>query len=130
MICNNCQRVCNIPSCVDNIIIGSITDTDQAVYVFFQDQRSVINRLSATSDGNGLITLDLTDTANDDFEIIPEMLYDIWVTRDDAESITDKEDITVSGSLETFNCLGFKANKIRNDDNVITITSDTLKIDS
>ncbi|MDX1373376.1 MAG: hypothetical protein R3321_12955 [Nitrososphaeraceae archaeon] len=127
MICNNCSRVKDIPSCVDAIVIGTISSLTTAVYIYFQDQRGVVNRLTSTTSGAGLITLDLTDTGNDDFRIVPNMLYDVWVTLQSATSITDKEDITVSGdNVNTYDCVSLKAEKIRDEADVITITSETL----
>ena len=126
MICNNCSRVKDIPSCVDALIIGAISSLTTNVYIYFHDQVGRLNRLEGASDGAGLITLDLTIAANDDFRIMPEMLYDLWVSLQSAASITDKEDLTVLGSVTTQDCVSFKAEKVRNDIDVITITSETL----
>lgn len=127
MICNNCQRVENIPSCVDQIIIGSISTTDTNVYVYFEDDKGRVIRLESSSDGSGQIALDLTLTANDAFRITPELFYKVWVTLQSAASVTDTEDLTISGDVvNTFDCLWLKAQKVLDEDSVITITSETL----
>ena len=127
MICNNCQRVKDIPNCLNALVIGTISSANTSVYIYFQDIRGNINRLEATTSVSGLITIDLTATANDAFKFMSNILYDVWVTLQSASSITDKEDITISGdATNDFDCLRLKAERVSDEDSVITITSETL----
>jgi hypothetical protein len=99
MACNDCSELDSIPECTDSIVLGSI-DPDTEVYIYVKNIfTDYVHREEVTSDGDGDITLDLTEPDSSFYN--PDSQYEIWVTlRDSSERL----DITYAYGL-TDTCL-------------------------
>jgi len=100
--CSNCSPCKTIPTCVDSLLIGSITSLSTDVTVYFKDiTTQKIYTFEETTDGSGNITVDL-GTLN---PINATHTFEVWATLKGAASIHDNETLTV-GSTET-DCILF-----------------------
>ena len=122
-ICSPCTRVKNLPSCVTDIVIGTVAQTSTAHYVYFKNLATGrINRYAATSDGSGLLTVTV------DEEIFPQHTYKVWVNQQSATNATDEETITIGAATPT--CLEIHFYRVTDDSGQVNYTSQTLKIQS
>jgi hypothetical protein len=98
MACNDCYLLDSIPECTENLEVGYI-DPNTEVYIYVKNIfTGYVHREEVTSDGDGLINLDLTQPET---FYNQDSIYEIWVTlRTDNERI----DITVSYG-EVHDCL-------------------------
>jgi len=100
----NCAKIKDLPTCIDELIIGTISLLSQDVFVFFKNTSiDYTVRLTGVSDGDGLVTIDLS-ALNNFFS--PNYSYDIWITAED-ESPTSKQDITYD-TYTFYDCLSAK----------------------
>jgi hypothetical protein len=121
MECINCTRTKPVLSCVTNLRIGNLANST-AYYVYFRNSSSgKFNRLSATSNGSGLLTAVI------DFDPLANSQYEIWVTLQTAEDIDAKETINIDGIEAT--CLYIQFQRVYNSSNVsISATNQTLAL--
>ena len=121
MECINCTRTKPVLSCVTNLRIGTLANST-AYYVYFRNSSSgKFNRLSATSNGSGLLTAVL------DFDPLTKSQYEVWVTLQTAENIDAKEPINID-TIEA-DCLYIQFQRVYNSSNVsVTATNQTLAL--
>lgn len=121
-ICNPCTPVNTIPSCVTNIIIGTIASVSTAVYVYIKNiSTGKVTRISATSSIAGLVTAVLGD-----FIPMDNCSYEIWVTLATAD-IDTKLNVTISAVAYT--CFAVRFETITTTaDVVVSVTNYTLKV--
>lgn len=106
MICiTDCQlaQCLNLPTECDeaNLTIGTLEpDTDYYIYVW-DEGRDKTKRISATSDGTGLLTFDMLPYRRFFNDVTR---FAIWVTKTD-EGITEKNNITIGS--EVYTCFTF-----------------------
>lgn len=99
-ICNPCIKAKPIPKCTQEIEIGTISDIDTAVSVYIWDvSSSLIQRVDATSDGDGLITVDISEVS-----LLASHAYEIWVTEAGA-NYKEKLSLTIGTSASETICL-------------------------
>jgi hypothetical protein len=121
MECINCTRTKPVLSCVTNLRIGTLANST-AYYIYFRNSSSgKFNRLSATSNGSGLLTAVI------DFDPLANSQYEIWVTLQTAEDIDAKETINIDGIEAT--CLYIQFQRVYNSSNVsISASNQTLAL--
>ena len=123
LICGNCRKVNDIPTCTNQIIVGTIADIDATLYIYFVTARGQVIRLDGSSDGAGLVTVDTSG-----LQFMSNMSYEIFITLDAAVSFEDKIDITVPGEADPKSCFQFTPDAVRDtSDNQIAFTTVTLK---
>lgn len=98
-VCSPCLQVNNVPYCVGNITIGTVTELNTAVYVFVKNiGKDTINRISTTTDGSGTVIIADFDNINQ-----TKQTFELWVTTQTSEN---RLSITVGGSEG--DCIGFR----------------------
>lgn len=91
MACNDCHTLDQIPECTESLELGTI-DADTEVYIYVKNNfTDYVHRQEALSDGDGLLTLDLTQP--DPTFYNKDSSFEIWVT---LRTDNVKIDITVS----------------------------------
>ena len=122
-ICSDCIHSKPIARCITNLIVGTISSLNTAVYVYVRDittDRDI--RYSLTSSAAGLITIPITPQ-----RFSEDHSYEIWVTLATAAGVENKQNITIGG--EVSNCVAVRFETIWNNDNTIaTYTNQTLSI--
>lgn len=102
-ICTPCLVAKPIPSCTQTLNIGTISDINANVRVYIQDiTTGQILSFDTTSDGSGLVSVDLSE--NNFFD---NHAYEMWVTDANAE-YRDAKDITIDSQTEKVICLRFE----------------------
>jgi hypothetical protein len=75
----NCNDIKDLPTCLNELVLGTIELLNQDVYVFIKNNSNgQFTRLTAQSDIDGLVTLDLTQLPDNYFS--DNYNYDFWVT--------------------------------------------------
>lgn len=114
MNCNACHKTRPLNSCSDEIVIGTFApDTDFYVYIQTIATGNII-RLEATSDGDGLLSIDTSEINFSDV-----LQYQLWVTLQSATSQHDNVTFTASdGSeeVEAIECLLLKFENVMDGD--------------
>lgn len=123
-VCNDCTGTKKIARCTTNLIIGTISNINTAVYVYIKDNTldDRIIRYAITSSGAGLITIPITPQ-----RFSEDHTYEIWVTLTTASNIETKLDITIGTVTNTCVNLNF-ATIWTNDNTVATYTNQTLSL--
>lgn len=104
MTCISCTPTKSIPSCIDDLIIGTgVAATDYVVYVE-NLTTGYIYAQEVTSDGSGLITLDTTLPDKSFYN--KDSSYNLWVGLPGG-SPNDMEEITIDGTGYTCFLLTF-----------------------
>jgi len=123
LICGNCRKVNDIPTCTNQVIVGTIANLNTALFIYFVTARGQVVQLDGSSDGSGLVTVDTSG-----FDFMSNMTYEIFITLDVAVSWEDKINITVPGEVDPQACLQFTPDAVRDsDDDQIAFTTVTLK---
>ena len=121
--CLKCTRVKDVPKCLDQLVIGTISQTNTNVHVYFQTSTETLTRFTAQSDGAGLVVLDTTN-----FEPNQVLLYNLWVTLENS-GVYNNESLTIEGSIDPVECVSFNFNTIYNGNgSVISFASQTLEL--
>jgi hypothetical protein len=98
-LCDKCINATLLPLCAASIEIGTTTELNQGLIVYFKNLTTGrLDMLAATSDGAGLIVVDVTPIT-----FMEGHKYEITVTRDDAVGIESTVDLTVGA--ETNKCI-------------------------
>lgn len=122
-ICNDCTHPKPIARCITNLIIGTISSINTAVYVYIKDlttEREI--RYSVTSSAAGLITVPITPQ-----RFSEDHSYEIHVTKTTADNINVKENITIGG--EVSNCVSLRFETVWDNNNaIVSYTNQTLTI--
>ncbi len=126
MTCISCKPTKKIPTCISEIVIGTIVaDMDYLVYIE-NNNTGYILKLPCTSDVDGLLTLDLSEIDTTFFS--PNNKYKLTVTLADA-AISDILDITLADA-SVVNCLLLLFAKSFDNEGLITSQeSATLELD-
>ncbi len=96
-VCDPCLKTELVPKCLTNLIIGTISSLNTAVFVYIRDLTTgKLLRFSEVSSGAGQVTVTGLDTEPD---FMPDHSYEMWITLQTAISIEDRETITVTSSL-------------------------------
>lgn len=123
-VCSDCIHPKPIARCITNLIIGSISSINTAVYVYIKnktlDDREI--RYSVTSSAAGLITIPITPQ-----RFSEDHSYEIHVTKADAVGINIKENITIGGDVS--DCTSLRFETIWDNNNaIVTYTNQTLSL--
>lgn len=107
-VCAPCTLTEEVPSCLTNLIIGTISSTNTDVHVY---QKHILTgrvvRYDVTTSGAGLVTIEVED-------IMQDQIYEYWVVLDTATSIEDRETITINA--DTYTCVTVPFVKVMQSD--------------
>jgi hypothetical protein len=79
----NCSELDSIPECTDSIVLGAISDIDTEVYIYVKNTfTGYVHREEATSNGDGDVTLDLTEPDSSFYN--QDSAYEVWITTRDS----------------------------------------------
>lgn len=121
--CLKCTKVNNIPKCLDELVVGTISSTNTDVYIVLESSTGRIITFTATSDGAGLVKLDTTD-----FEPNQVFNYNLWVSLQ-SNNIYDAEDLTIEGETDPVKCVSFKFDTVYNGNgSVISFASQKIEV--
>lgn len=102
-VCNPCLKAKALPNCTQELAIGTISEINSSVTVYIQDiTTGQIMLLPATSDGDGLVTVDISEK-----KFFDNHAYELWIT-DSGADYKDKMDITVGSTIKDTVCLLFE----------------------
>jgi len=123
-ICSDCLHAKPIARCVTNLIVGTISSLNTAVYVYIRnltlDDREI--RYSVTSSAAGLITVPITPQ-----RFSEDHAYEIRVTKASAIGVEVRENITIGGDVA--DCVALRFEMIYDNNNaVVTYTNQTLSL--
>lgn len=122
-ICTDCTHAKPIARCITNLIVGTISSLNTAVYVYITNlttEREI--RYSVTTSAAGLITIPITPQ-----RFSEDHSYELHVTLTTAAGINNKQNITISGQLS--DCVSLRFETIWANDNTIAIyTNQTLSV--
>lgn len=122
MNCSTCTPTLEIPQCTDSLIIGQSDFKDTDVYIFIKDEENRVQREEATTNGDGVVTLDMSSPAN---YYQSGVDYEMWVTLMDANS-TENLPIWIAG--EFFTCFQLTVSGIFNTIEPVNYTEQTLQL--
>lgn len=115
-VCSDCHNPKPVARCVTTLNIGAIANPvlpNIDVYVYFNDTTiDRVVRYAVTTTPTGTINVPLTPQ-----KISENHSYLIWVTKQTADNINIRENITISG--EANNCIELVFQNIYTNDNVI-----------
>lgn len=118
-LCSSCLQAEELPKCLTHLVIGTISPTT-AYYIYLKDTATDVTlRFSATSDGAGLLTADISST-----EWMPGHIYELWVTTQAATNTQTRQTITIGASTGT--CVDVRFYEV--DDQ--TYTSQTIVLEA
>lgn len=121
MSCSTCTITKPIPSCVENLTIGTIT-ADTEVFVLFRNLATGRTEYTtATSDADGLLILDLTELAFPANQAIELSVHDIAATS--AETALE---LTIGEN--TYDCLQISFNRIYEGARLKSYTDITIEV--
>lgn len=128
MSCNNCTKFKTLPSCLEDLVIGTLTGVASTnVYVYLKNHSTgLLYRFSATTTLYGGLTIDLTD--NGQFAPTPKHDYELWVTLASATNTDEREDITID--TVDYSCVSFTFENVFVGYNLVDYTTQTLKLKS
>ena len=107
----NCTKIKDLPTCINELIIGEITPISQDVYVFIKNTTlNQTTRLTGDSDADGLVTVDLADLPVNFFS--ENYTYEIYITVLSAGP-SDKETLTIDTTSDT--CVMVRFYRIENE---------------
>ena len=90
--CTPCTNIGLLYICYDELEIGTVDNADTLYYIYFMSlANGFIVKYSATSDSNGLLTIESTGG----FVLSENTGYEIWVNQTDDQS--DKEEFQING---------------------------------
>lgn len=113
-ICAPCLNTQPVGKCTQEIVLGTITETDATLVVRIRNiTTGVTVILDATSDGAGLITLDVSQ-----FEFATAHAYEVSVIEAGESGLLD---ITIGA--ETANCVVLNFENEKNEDGEVTVTA-------
>lgn len=122
-VCTDCIKSKPIARCLTNLVVGTISSLNTAVYVYITDlttERTI--RYSVTSSAAGLITVPITPQ-----RFSEDHSYEIHVTLTTAAGVDNKQNITVSG--EVSDCVAVRFETIwDNNNDIATYASQTLSV--
>lgn len=105
----NCTKLKDLPTCINDLIIGTISLVSQDVYVFIKNSTNGhTTRLIGNADSDGLVTVDVSEVY-----FSPHYSYDIWITAT-TDGPSDKQDITFD-TYTFYDCLSAKFFRVEND---------------
>ena len=92
MSCLTCAITNPVPECVEQIVIGTISDVNEPIYIFIENTTTGrTTRYDEISDVSGLVTLDTSQIQfNQEFD------YKIYITKQSSDSLL-QELITIDG---------------------------------
>lgn len=123
-VCNDCIKSKTIARCITDLVIGTISSINTAVYVYIKDLTTDdrIIRYSVTSSAGGLVTIPITPQ-----RFSEDHSYEIWITVTGAANVEMKQNITISG--EVSDCVSIRFETIwQNDNTIATYTTQTLAV--
>lgn len=122
-VCTDCIKSKPVARCLTNLIVGTISSLNTAVYVYIIDlttEREI--RYSVTSSAAGLITVPITPQ-----RFSEDHSYEIRVTLITAANVDMRQNITVSGEIA--DCVALRFETIwQNDNTIATYTNQTLAV--
>lgn len=126
MSCTACQATKIIPSCTDELVIGSVEDASTDLYVYIKNLTTgYVHRQEVMSNEYGLVTLDLS--LPDISFYNPNNTYESWVTLQDAQ-IDDRLPVTIGD--DDYTCFALNFEKVFDETGIAaTYETHTLEAD-
>lgn len=107
----NCTKILDLPTCIDELIIGEIPLLSQDVFVFIKNTSIEYTiRLTGVSDSDGIVTVDFTTLPDNFFG--SNFNYELWVTST-SEQPNKKQVITIEDVSDT--CLNMQFFRVENN---------------
>lgn len=124
-----CTNVKPIASCGTNLIIGTISSFNTAVYVFIKRLGGAarIERLDDTTNGAGQVAPAISDLP--DGFLSPNFDYEIYVTLATATP-NDRETITLTDGVTIDTCFCLPVIEVNEDDAIQAYANQTLVVDA
>lgn len=121
MSCSTCQRVKQIPTCTENLTIGTITPDTEVIIYFANLATKRIDFTTAISNSEGLLVADLSELS-----FAANQAYDIHIHLTDTQTPVE---ITIGE--ETYDCLQLRFQRIHgNNGSLNQFTNITLEADA
>ena len=116
MACTLCKFTKTYPLCITNLTLGTVTNlnTDHFIYIKNLATGRIV-RLAATSDGAGLLTVDVSNE-----ELMHNEGYEIWATLQTVDK-NQMEELTLSDS--TADCLYIRGEDLHDTNGVLIVTA-------
>ena len=117
MSCSTCKQINPIPCCVTTLTVGTVANANVNVRVYFKNiTTGRILGLPGTTDGAGLVTVDVSDE-----QFATNQSWEIWVTLT-STSINERLNLTVNSA--TVDCLATTFIKAMDEDETILVDAD------
>ena len=117
MSCSTCKQINPIPCCVTTLTVGTVADASVNVRVYFKNiTTGRILGLPGTTDGAGLVTVDVSDE-----QFATNQSWEIWVTLT-STSVNERLNLTVNSA--TVDCLATTFIKAMDEDETILTEAD------
>lgn len=125
MQCLTCTPIKELTAGAGTVVLGTVAETSSDVYVYVKNTATKqIYRQSTTTDGDGTVTLDLTDP--DAFAYHPNATFEIWVTLQSAD-IGTVLSITIGAS--SYECLAARfVRPLGSSNTYVTDATQTVQI--
>lgn len=125
MQCLTCQRAKELTAGAGTVILGTISSLSTAIYINVQNTATkAIYRQSATTDGAGVVTLDITDPSAQAYYFNTD--YDVWVTLQTGD-ISTTQNITINAVA--YQCLLLRfVTPLGSSNTYVTDASQTVEI--
>lgn len=123
-VCDSCHKAKPIIRCLTNIIVGTISSANTAVYVVFNNLTTGRKiRYAVTSSAAGLITVPVTPQV---FSV--DHSYEITVVKASAVNISERENITIQGDVS--DCINLRFDNLLSNANAqASETNQTLTLE-
>lgn len=95
----NCSNAKNIPSCIDKLTIGEVTDGTLGYSVYFKTPDGRIDKYA----GDDLTYTDIIEVENPEVRI--GTMYEVWIAKNDAVNINERVPFTPIGASSEVTCI-------------------------
>jgi len=110
-------------ACTTTLTVGTIANISTAIYIYIHDHTTDrLVRYSATSDGAGLVTVDLSDGQ----QYAEDHDYELYITLASATNIEEKVSFTINAVA--YSCVALNFKRAYDNDDVILSAVQTLKL--
>lgn len=127
MICSPALKTKTIPTCTQELVVGTIADVSSALVVAIKDITTErLEIIQGESDGDGLVTIDISG-----YHFAPNHAYELWIFLA-GSNLNDKKLITVEGGdcdSQDSELIGLSfTDTYENTEEQFVVTSQTLEI--
>lgn len=122
-VCQPCLRVCNVPLCVAEVILGTISSISTDVNILIENKSTGAKKIVATqSDNTGKVTL-----VTSGLSLMADQSYELSVLLKTATTLCDREILTIGSS--TASCVTVTFENIKDSGGCqVSFESQTLTV--